>query len=540
MLKKYYVSILLLFFTVITIFLHVYKPEVPCTNADDVSFGYNAYSIATTGKDEYGTTFPLRFKAFGENKLPVLVYLVAPVTKLLGTTDLAVRFPLHLVGILFPVLMFTFSLQLFKNKNLALIAAFLTSVSSWIQITTRHAHEVPLATFLIVGALIALLKYMDTKKFKYFITFSVLNGLALFTYHLGKLIQPFFFGWFIFYTFFKKSYISQNWKKIFLIFLIPVIFFAYTEYKTPTNRLSNLVFYKNLGFTLDIDEKLAEDPNRLLNNKVVQGVQVISKNYLSYFSPIYLSFAGDENPRFWYEGMGLITPVEYLFLLIGLHFLFKANHKQNYFLLSLLLWAPLSGALAWAGTSITRDFLSIVPILLIASYGVWSFYHSLKRNKWRKIILVLIGLTFLFFRYMTWDFYFHHYPKRPLVIRTTECGYDQLATYINQNYDRFSTFYITKQHGQPYMHLLYNLKYPPYKYQSQAHMSSPDKYGFGQVERFDKFVFNLPNELDKKNVVYIGYPVEIKSRPGYDETSDLPKLKTIKFGTEEIFTILER
>jgi len=540
MLKRYYVGLLLLFFTAITIFLHAYNPSIPCLNADEVSFGFNAYSVATTGKDEYGITTPMRFKAFGENKLPVLAYLAAPVTKLLGTTDLAVRLPVHLVGILFPVLMFALSFQLFKNKNIALMTAFLTSVSSWIQITTRHANEASLSTFFIVCATILLLKFFENKKLRYILFFSFFNCLSIFTYHLGKLIQPFFLGWITFYIFFQKSSTKQDWKKIFLIFIIPILFFAFTEYKNPSNRIGNLVFYQNEGFRQNIQQKRIENNNPVFYNVATEAVNVLSKNYLTYLSPYYLSFVGDENPRFWYTEMGPITPVEYLFILIGLYFLFKNDHKHKYFLLTLLLWAPLSAALSWAELSMTRNFLSIVPILLIVSYGFFSFVRSIPSKTAKLLVFIAITLAFIFFRVGTWDFYFNHYAKRPLVIRASECGYSELASYIKQNYNKFDRFYITKEHGQPYMHLLYQLQFPPEKYQSQATLSAPDKYGFGQVEKFDKFIFRMPNELNEKKVVYVGYPWEIRSRPGFNPDVDEANIKTIRIGSEEIFSILER
>lgn len=35
-------------------------------HADEASFGYNAYTILTKGTDEYGKSFPIFFKSFGE------------------------------------------------------------------------------------------------------------------------------------------------------------------------------------------------------------------------------------------------------------------------------------------------------------------------------------------------------------------------------------------------------------------------------------------------------------------------------------------
>ncbi|NMB56469.1 hypothetical protein GYA19_00850, partial [Candidatus Beckwithbacteria bacterium] len=41
---------------------------------DEAAVGYNAYSILKTGKDEFGQTFPLFFRSFGEGKLPLYIY----------------------------------------------------------------------------------------------------------------------------------------------------------------------------------------------------------------------------------------------------------------------------------------------------------------------------------------------------------------------------------------------------------------------------------------------------------------------------------
>jgi hypothetical protein len=49
----------------------------PSLNWDEVSHGYNAYSLIKTGKDEWGVNLPLIFRAYGDYKLPVYIYLTA-------------------------------------------------------------------------------------------------------------------------------------------------------------------------------------------------------------------------------------------------------------------------------------------------------------------------------------------------------------------------------------------------------------------------------------------------------------------------------
>ena len=103
---------------------------------DEVSQGYNAYSIATTGKDEHQEAFPIaRFQAFGDYKAPVNIYLTATSMLFLGKSDFAVRFPSALFGTLSVLVTFFLVYYLFYKNKLAqwygLVAAFFLSISPW-------------------------------------------------------------------------------------------------------------------------------------------------------------------------------------------------------------------------------------------------------------------------------------------------------------------------------------------------------------------------------------------------------------------------
>src|SRR3989304_8160168 len=65
----------------------------PSLNWDEVSHGYNAYSTLKTGRDEWGEYFPLIFRAYGDYKLPVYIYLTALSELFLGLNPISVRLP---------------------------------------------------------------------------------------------------------------------------------------------------------------------------------------------------------------------------------------------------------------------------------------------------------------------------------------------------------------------------------------------------------------------------------------------------------------
>src|SRR3989344_8160968 len=86
---------------------------------DETAIGYNAYSILSTGKDEWGKNFPLYFKSFGDYKLPVYMYFTVPSVKLFGLNAFAVRLPSALFGLATVCLVYFLVKELSKNDSLA-------------------------------------------------------------------------------------------------------------------------------------------------------------------------------------------------------------------------------------------------------------------------------------------------------------------------------------------------------------------------------------------------------------------------------------
>src|SRR5438046_1183056 len=93
--KKYIIFILFILILLIAIFFRCYQLSKipPSPSLDEVSIGYNAYSILNTGKDEYGYHFPLLLRAYDDWRPALYVYMVIPFVKLFGLTVFAVRLP---------------------------------------------------------------------------------------------------------------------------------------------------------------------------------------------------------------------------------------------------------------------------------------------------------------------------------------------------------------------------------------------------------------------------------------------------------------
>jgi len=84
-----------------------------------VAFGYNAYSVLKTGRDEYGRFLPLTFESVGDFKNPFPIYSMIPSIAIFGLNEFSVRFPTALISTLsIPLFYFLFK-KLTRKENVA-------------------------------------------------------------------------------------------------------------------------------------------------------------------------------------------------------------------------------------------------------------------------------------------------------------------------------------------------------------------------------------------------------------------------------------
>lgn len=531
--NKKLIILFLTFCIGISIFLHFYKINQvpPCINADEAAFSYNAYSILKTGKDEYGQFLPLRLQSFRDYKLPIYTYASIPFIAVFGLNDFSTRALNILIGILFVPLMFFLARELFKSEKVALLSAFLTSFMPGLYILSRHAHEGVSSYFFTLLSMLFLIRLIKKNTFLNFFLTNIFILAAAFSYHSGRLFLVFVILYQI-YLFFSKK-IKMSLAKT-LILAIVLLFPFFTDIVYGVNRVQNLLFYKNIGFTLRINEYIGEHPNRLIHNKLTEAIRELTNKYFSQISPDFFITSGDKNIRFGFQNLGLITPIEYVFIFVGLYYLFKNREKYRYLLVLFLLISPINNILTWQDASIIRTYILLFLVTLISSYGLYNFFISLKDRRIFYGSLLVVFFLFIFYLYNNWDVYFKHYPNRAITVRAWQCGYKELSQYVKENYKRIDHFYITDRNGQPYIYLLYYFQYDPSTYQKQAKISAPDKYGFGQIDRFDKFDFRFKFDTSLKNSVFIGYPDEFDKH-----NLDQGKITKIKIGTEEMFWIYD-
>lgn len=367
---------------------------------DEVSLGYNAWSIVASGTDEHGTTFPLVFKAFGEYKLPVYIYVTAPFVWLFGLNPFSTRLVSALAGVASVIGIYLLTkvvLNNFSDKTkiwVALGAALLMATSPWSIHFSRAAFEANLALALIIFGTYFFLKFTQDslKKTHNIILSGILFVVSLYTYNSSRVFLPLFITIIIFL--FRKQLFNISNKTLVitslsLTFSIIIISLVNSIIGNESARAMQVIELRNAQYTL----------GPLLG--------VIQK-YFTHFSAEFLFFSGDVISRHSVREVGELFLPQLPFILVGFFILLKEKSASTLTLLSWILIAPLAAAITTPVPHALRSFLLLPPLVVLSSLGIVSVFISLRKYH-AYIFTVIISICFIYSFITYMHVYYKHY-----------------------------------------------------------------------------------------------------------------------------------
>ncbi len=499
---------------------------------DEVSLGYNAYSILKTGKDEHGVRLPVtNFAAFGDYKPPGHIYLTVPSIYIFGLNEFAVRFPSAIFGTLTVILTYLLAIRLFNNKKIALVASLLLAISPWHLQTSRAAFEANLALFFSVLGIYAFVKFaVDRPVYLWISAASFL--VAIYTFTGQRLFVPFIL--LVLTIHFRKQVLS-NFKLVLLVAAISAILF-WPLFKFSTQTIEGRLRFNEV--TIFRDLKPIEDSikyrdidsfspwSNLMHNRRVFYASEYLKHYFDAFNPSFLFVKGDVNPRLSIQEVGHMYYFELPLVLLGLYYLFRNKQQYRFLILGWLLISPLGPATARETPHALRMIHILPTYQLIAAYGFCNLIKIIELKKiffnfvfsLPVIALATAGIfTFVLFYYL--HMYYLHYPID--YSGEWQYGYKETVETVSNYYDKVDNVFVTESLGRPYIYFLLYRQVDPLDYQNRAEIVRDDFF-FLKVKSFDKLKFgevsnnnnvkgnnlyivspgSLPNELEKIKTVY--------------------------------------
>lgn len=460
-------------------------------NWDEISHGYNAYSLLLTGKDQWAVPWPLfNFRAYGDYPTTFNLYLTVPFVKFLGLNALSIRLPSAIFGILFVILIYFFSKLILKNTPLALFCMLLAAISPWSLFPSRGVFQSDFSEVLLLAGIYFF--YLGLKKPKLFIVSGLSFALSMYSYHNARVITPIIVPTLIYFNFYKLKLLYPSQKKniyfgliIFLIIAIPNLINLFSPESAARNQWVGIINPNSVNL-INEKRRLFTGPrifNLLLNNKPVLFTQTIFVNYLNLINPVPLFFQGSQDYQFNPPNTGLLYVILLPFFYLGLiKSLFPdKNHSGNFHLLILFLICLLPAALT------VGDFPSIRATTALPFYFIFIAIglRQLNYQKFKLIyLLILITLLFEFADYChKYQTYNHDYSS------AWQYGYGQVIDYAKTYYSQYSRIYFTKKYGEPHEFVLFYWPWNPLKYQTDPKLNWNYHSDWYWVDGFDKFSF---------------------------------------------------
>lgn len=488
---------------------------------DEASFGYDAYSILKTGKDQWGYTLPLVFKSFGDDKLPIYTYLAVPSVAIFGLNEFSVRLPNAILGTLTIIIVYFLVKELFRNEKLALLSSFFVSISPWHIMLSRGAFEANLTTFFLPLGIFLFFKAINKSgSIKYVLLSVIFFALNLFTYHTARILTPLIFA--ILILIYQKDLKNTKLFKLSIVLFIALFAISVLSYLNARSRIASSVI-TDINFSNDryLAQVIGEPSiiSKLFYNKPVYIVRQFLTNYFSYFSPQFLFINGPAEGTYgMVPGIGVALLTELIFVFGSMLFVIGEGFKKKEIQL-LLFWvliSPIPAALTKGpGYAANRVAFLMPNIEIFLAIGALFLYGRLKDKKIKQIFVVgLSTLLFINFLYVAEKYWVGQtineasamiYGTKQIVSDLPKTGHRKII--------------ISKSISEPQIYIAFYTKANPVLYQKASKnwvlvngwVDEQGEYSLGNY-LFRSINYSVDEKL--KNTILVGtpndFPTEIK------------------------------
>lgn len=493
---------------------------------DEASFGYDAYSILKTGRDQWGSSMPLLLKSFGDYKAPLQTYLQIPFIALGGLNKVTVRLPNALLGSLSILVTFLLVKEIrkkhfeIKNNLPEVLSALFVAISPWHIMMSRGAFEANLTTFLMPLGIYFFLKALKNNKF--LLISAIVFSLNLFSYHSAKFVTPLIVGFLIY--FYRKDLIKVPTKKIIisgLVFSLFTFLMLYTFSLGAGKRVTDVNILKG-SLQSAAEERISAVNNGLnpivargIYNKYFYALKRLSSNYFQYFSPQFLFTNGANETTYGMNpGRGTLYLVEIIFIIS--FFLFGVVYFKGF--LPIIFWiliSPIPAALSSGpGFAANRAVIMIPAIQIISAFGFYLLIEKIKGFKYSKLVNnILYGVILVSFLFFVEEYFLMSPIKQAKGMLS---GNLEVSTWLKENVNKGSNVIVSRRLSEPHIYIAFSEKYNPIDYQKNTKEWNFEELGLNWVDqipdyKLGNYLFrNIDWLVDSKreNVLMVGRPEE--------------------------------
>ena len=377
---------------------------------DELGYIYNVFSIAKTGKNVFGESFPFItwMVSGGFPFLPVPIYLAAPIFWFLPLSGFSGRLLPALLGIADVLLVYFIVKQLFKHTPLALLSALFLAISPWHLHFSRSAYDANYSLFFFLLGIAAFLYEIQKKRLPVISISSFL--FALFSYRGMNAMFPALVLLLIWYGA-RALTISKKQLAAFIIGILAIslaLVIVIAMYGKPYVAEANI--FGNSKMQQDIDTQIREAGGplwvrRLFLNKATYIANTLRENYVRPFSPEFLFLYSEPSKIYSIWSRGRVYFLDLFFIMLGIVYLLKLEKRAALFTIGLFLMGGLPSMIGGYPYSSRNLFIAAIVPIFVAG-GSLFLYNLFRLRNLRFLIVagMLVSYAYVFGSYL-FDYY---------------------------------------------------------------------------------------------------------------------------------------
>ena len=191
---KHKTKIIFAIIMLIAVVVRIYRwpKAISQINCDEAMTAVNALSISETGKDTYGTSFPVYLEAWGVfGQSVVLAYIMAFFIKIFGFSYFTIRLPMLFISIISLFVFYDLLKRIFKKESIALLGTAFLAICPWHIMQSIWSIDCNMFPHFMLISVYLLYRGITDKK--YFLYLSMIFfAISMYTYGVSVYVIPLF------------------------------------------------------------------------------------------------------------------------------------------------------------------------------------------------------------------------------------------------------------------------------------------------------------------------------------------------------------
>ncbi len=437
---------------------------------DEATNGYDAYSIARTGRDQHGHWLPITAASINDYRMPGFIYAAVPFVAALGLSVTSVRLTAAVIGWLALPVIYRLGRRMFGPAG-GLTALALLTLSPWHIPFSRMALEGTTVALVTLGSVAALWQWRDTGRWRWACLAGALLGLSFYTYSIMKLFTPLLVAG-VALIFWRDVRVRPRQTVMLLMIVgllaLPVAWETFRAPEFMQARYEQIAVFKS---------------GRPVTEALGEAVRYV----FCHLSPDFLFIRGDFDVLHHPPGVGQLYWIQLPLVLVGC-IGGLADRRTRHATLTLLVWIA-AALVPVALTQITlegsghshRSIPMVAAWQLLAGAGLAWLWRAWPRRRAALLVLVVLATLAQAAPYL--HRYFTAYSGS--VLARFDDGMPQAVRAMDAFDDDYEIVVFTDQASWPYLHILFFTRYDPHLLQTDLPVREPTL--FAPVTRVGKY-----------------------------------------------------